>query len=200
MNESSTTRRATCAACERPKRACICAAVELVPSQVEVLILMHLLEAGQAKNSGRLLQLCVPGSRIAVGEAFDPGVLDTLLHAGGRQPVLLYPAAQDAPPVADAMLADPSRLRLVVIDATWRKSRKMLYLNPQLQSLPRLALADAPASAYSIRKAHAPHQLSSFEAAAHALEQLTGDQQGCARLMAAFKRFVVQQAAFARGA
>jgi DTW domain-containing protein YfiP len=200
MNLSPSTRRATCAACERPQRACICAAVERVPSPVELLILMHPLEAGQAKNSGRLLHLCVPGSRIAVGEAFDAGALHELLYGSGRQPVLLYPSSSDAPPAVAAAPAEPSRLRLVVIDATWRKSRKMLHLNPELAALPRLALDDAPASAYSIRKAHAPHQLSSFEAAAYALEQLTGDQLGRERLMAAFGRFVAQQTAFARGA
>lgn len=93
---------------------------------------------------------------------------------------LLYPAtAPDpqlpllAPPVLPgAWLAQPQQLRLVVLDGTWRKSRKMLYLNPALQQLPRLALHDVPAGRYVIRKAHAPGQLSSFEAAALALAQL----------------------------
>jgi DTW domain-containing protein YfiP len=76
----------------------------------------------------------------------------------------------------------------------------MLYLNPALRRLPRLALDDMPPSAYRIRKAHAAHQLSSFEAAAYALEQLTGHEAGCARLLAAFERVVVQQAAFVRDA
>jgi DTW domain-containing protein YfiP len=200
MNEPARPRRAICAACERPQAACICAAVECVESAVELLILMHPLEVGQAKNSGRLLHLCVPGSRAVVGEAFEADALESLLYRGGRQPVLLYPGEADALSDASTVTADPSRLRLVVVDATWRKSRKMLYLNPLLQRLPRLALADAPASAYRIRKAHAAHQLSSFEAAAYALEQLTGDHAGCERLLGAFERFVAQQAAFARRA
>jgi DTW domain-containing protein len=200
MNETTRPRRASCAVCERPQAACICAAVTPVGSAVELLILMHPLEAGQAKNSGRLLHLCVPGSRIVVGESFDAPALDELLHADGKQPVLLYPAAPDAPATAALAPVDPACLRLVVIDATWRKSRKMLYLNPALAALPRLALDELPASAYRIRKAHAAHQLSSFEAAAYALEQLTGDHTGLEQLLAAFERFVVQQAAFARRA
>jgi DTW domain-containing protein len=200
MNETTRPRRATCAVCERPQAACICAAVAPVGSAVELLILMHPLEVGQAKNSGRLLHLCVPGSRIVVGESFDAPALDELLHGDGRQPVLLYPAAPDAPATPALAPVDPACLRLVVIDATWRKSRKMLYLNPALAALPRLVLGGVPASAYRIRKAHAAHQLSSFEAAAYALEQLTGDQAGREQLLAAFERFVVQQAAFARHA
>jgi DTW domain-containing protein YfiP len=83
-----------------------------------------------------------------------------------------------------------------VLDATWRKSRKMLHLNPGLQTLPRLALEDVPASAYRIRKAHAPHQLSTLEAVAHALVQLEGEQVA-ASLLGSFDAFVAHQAAFA---
>ena len=71
----------------------------------------------------------------------------------------------------------------------------MLYLNPGLQDLPRLALHDVPASAYRIRKAHAPHQLSTLEAAAVALAQLEGDAGQYRPLLQAFDGFVQQQAA-----
>jgi DTW domain-containing protein YfiP len=83
-----------------------------------------------------------------------------------------------------------------VLDATWRKSRKMLHLNPPLAALPRLALSDMPASSYRIRKAHAPDQLSSLEAGAYALGQVTGDMASVAPLFDAFDGFVQQQAAF----
>jgi DTW domain-containing protein YfiP len=200
--------RPTCATCLRPQAACICAAVAHVDSQAEVLVLLHPMEATNAKNSGRLLHLCLPGSRLATGETFEPHELETLLYEGGREPVLLYPQTKGdeslgiaAPPAPDpGLLASPGRLRLVVLDATWRKSRKMLYLNPALQRLPRLALDDVPASSYRIRKAHAPHQLSTLEAAAHALAQLEGRDEGCVRLLAAFERFVAHQAALARRA
>ncbi|WP_417285132.1 DTW domain-containing protein, partial [Comamonas sp.] len=92
----------------------------------------------------------------------------------------------------------PRLLRLVVIDGTWRKSRKMLYLNPALQALPRLALKDVPASGYAIRKAHLPRQLSSFEATVQALAQLEGwtaQTPETERLAAVFSRFIAQQRA-----
>jgi DTW domain-containing protein YfiP len=124
--------------------------------------------------------------------------LRALLHADGRLPVLLYPATPGdaAPPLLDPIVAaQPERLRLVVLDATWRKSRKMLYVNPELQRLPRLALHDVPPSAYRIRKAHAAHQLSTLEAAALALAQLEGDADAYRPLLQAFDGFVQQQAA-----
>lgn len=203
MNASSPLRRASCPACLRAQSACICHWITPVAAAVELLVLQHPLEVRNAKNSARLLHLCLPGSRLEVGEAFEPGLLDTILDSEGRTPILLYPETPgDAslgiapPPLLDAaLLARPERLRLVVLDATWRKSRKMLYLNPALQRLPRLALRDVPPSAYRIRKAHAPHQLSTLEAAVHALVQLESRPGAYRPLLQAFDGFVQQQAA-----
>lgn len=192
-------KRARCAVCLRAGSNCICRWIRPVDSAAALLVLQHPLEVGNAKNSARLLHLCVSGSALAVGEAFDAAELEALLHADGRTPVLLYPetpgdGALPAPPPFTPTPA--GALRLVVLDATWRKSRKMLYLNPLLQRLPRLALLDVAPSGYRIRKAHAPHQLSSLEAAALALGQMEGDQEKFRPLFDAFAGFVEQQAAF----
>lgn len=199
--------RPVCAQCLRPQPACICRWITPVAPAVEVLILQHPPEAANAKNTARLLHLCLPHSRLVIGEIFAEPELQALLHAPfdsaddtPRQPVLLYPDTPDsgavgiaAPPPLDPALRDaPGKLRLVVLDGTWRKSRKMLYLNPPLQRLPRLALTAAPASRYLIRKAHGAHQLSTFEAACHALAQLEQDHQKYQPLLAAFSGFVAQ--------
>ena len=192
-------RRAHCASCLRAQSACICRWITPVEARAALLVLQHPLEVANAKNSARLLHLSVAGSVLAVGERFDAGELDALLHADGREPVLLYPdtpgdAGLPAPPPFVPMEA--GRLRLVLLDATWRKSRKMLYLNPALQGLPRLALVDVAPSNYRIRKAHAPHQLSSLEAGVLALAQLEGGDAAFRPLLDAFEGFVQQQAAY----
>ena len=163
---------------------------------VEVLILQHPMEVTNAKGSARLLHLCLPGSRLVVGEAFEPAQLQVLL--AGKNNLLLYPDANGVslslpPPVLPCAAAAPaSGLRLVVLDATWRKSRKMLFQNPLLQLLPRLALRDAPPSRYLIRKAHAPDQLSTLEATCYALMQLEPSAR-MQPLITAFDAFVAQQ-------
>ncbi|MBQ5947528.1 tRNA-uridine aminocarboxypropyltransferase [Massilia sp. ST3] len=195
----STSKRPTCATCLRAASACICRWIAPVETQAALLVLQHPLEVHNAKNSARLLHLSVAGSELAVGETFDAAQLEALLHAGGRKPVLLYPDTAGDPllPAPPAWQGLPAgEVRLVVLDATWRKSRKMLYLNPALQRLPRLALMDVAPSNYRIRKAHAPHQLSSLEAAALALGQLEGDPEACRPLLEAFGGFVQQQAAY----
>ena len=195
-------KRARCPACLRAASSCICHWVATVQHTVEVLILQHPLEVHNAKGSARLLHLSLPNSRLLTGESFAPDDLDTLL--AGKHNVLLYPDTPGdrslgiaPPPVLDpAILAELSQLRLVVLDATWRKSRKMLYLNPQLQRLPRLPLRDTPASHYLIRKAHAPDQLSTLEATCYALMQLEHEEARFVPLIAAFDGFVGQQLSY----
>ena len=162
-----------------------------------MLILQHPLEVDHAKNSARLLHLSLPSSRMLTGEAFDAGSL----HEALKEPkytVLLYPQTQEdeAPALDTVQLKDPSRVRLVVLDGTWRKSRKMLHLSPVLRQLPRFSLDDAPASNYLIRKAHKPGQLSTLEATCAALAQLEGSAEKYQPLLKAFDGFVAQQLAF----
>ena len=103
------------------------------------------------------------------------------------------------PPIAPReLLRSPATLRLIVLDGTWRKSRKMLHLNPLLQHIPRIALRNQPASHYTIRKAHRPDQLSTLEATCAALIQLEGNAARFQPLLTAFDGFVAQQLAFGR--
>ncbi|MBV7535523.1 DTW domain-containing protein [Duganella sp. sic0402] len=197
---SSETRRALCAACLRPRQTCICHWVTALSNQVEVLILQHPMEVSNAKGSARLLHLSLANSRLEVGERFDPARLQAMLSPERRN-VLLYPDTEDAAlglakpePFDPAWLRTP--LRLVVLDGTWRKSRKMLYLNPLLQSLPRMPLRETPPSHYLIRKAHLPDQLSTLEASVYALAQLENDATQYKPLIDAFDGFVAQQASY----
>ena len=164
-----------------------------------MLILQHPLEEHHAKNSARLLHLSLPNSRMVVGEAFDAAALQALMPEP-KYTVLLYPPTAYADhatpaPLDTAQLTNPAQVRLVVLDATWRKSRKMLHLSPTLQRLPRLALVDLPAPRYAIRKAHQPGQLSTLEATCAALAQLERDAARWQPLLHAFDGFVAQQLA-----
>jgi DTW domain-containing protein len=177
-----------------------------VAHQAEVLILQHPLEAGNPKGTARLLNLSLQHSRLLVGEVFDAGAWQP--PGDTRHKLLLYPdpvsdraAGLPQPPVpAPSLLEDPSQLRLIVLDGTWRKSRKLLHLNPALQHLPRLSLQDLPASSYRIRRAHRPDQLSTLEAVCAALAGLEGDAQRFRPLLDAFDGWMGQQMAFSASA
>lgn len=180
--------------CLRPVKACICQWVRPVANRVELLLLQHPLEQDHAKGTATLLQLSLQHCRIWVGEVFDPQELATLVvgQSADQSTWLLYP--DDHPPAGEGSMAPPACRRLVVLDATWRKSRKMLLLNPLLQQLPRLTLSEPPASRYAIRKAHQSHQLSTLEASVLALQQLEGPSPAYTDLLTGFDGFVAQQA------
>lgn len=187
-----TSKRQNCLNCLRPKITCICYLISTVNTDIEVLILQHPLEVFETKGTARLLHLCLPNSKLLTGELFVDAVL-----ISPKNTILLYPiAAEDhslgieSPPELPAnWLNQLHNIRLIIIDGTWRKSRKILCKNPYLQILPRLVLDELPAGQYTIRKARKPHQLSTMEAASAALAQLEGDIAKFTPLNHAFSAF-----------
>jgi DTW domain-containing protein YfiP len=161
-------------------------------SPIELLILQHPEEVHHIKNSARLLHLCVSNSEIMVGDSFDEVCLNQALNRNDYSPILLYPSIGDdsaLESMTQQLISRSGRkLRLVVIDATWRKSRQMLARHNCLRSLPRFALRATPVSLYQIRKERSTDQLSTFEASCYGLMQL--DQQNdYSYLLKAFKSF-----------
>lgn len=176
--------RAVCPRCERPASTCLCATLPApLAHGTELLILQHPAEAGHAKNTAAFLTLGLQSARRLRGEVFDatwavPGT------------VLLYPGGGDA-----AAEAPPGGIRrLILLDGSWRQSRRLLTHNPWLAALPRLSLPEQ-VSRYTIRRAHRPGQLSTLEAGLHALARLEGDPHRFQPLWAAFDRFVADQRA-----
>ncbi|PTT83893.1 DTW domain-containing protein, partial [Pelomonas sp. HMWF004] len=83
----------------------------------------------------------------------------------------------------------PGIRQLIVLDGSWRQSRRLLAANPWLAGLPRVSLPEQP-SRYALRRAHRPGQLSTLEAGLHALALLEGQPQRFEPLWAAFDDFV----------
>jgi DTW domain-containing protein YfiP len=182
--------RAACVRCLRPQVTCLCALVRPTAHRTEVLVLQHPQEQRQAKNSVALLRLSLAHCEVVVGDRFAPATLQALLQRPGRDTRLLYPdvPAAPAPPVPETTGAP---LRLVVLDATWRKSLRMLLEHPVLAALPRLSLdAPAPTRYRAIRAARRADQVSTLEATVQALAMLEGPSFDAAPLLDAFGRFV----------
>lgn len=169
--------RARCPRCERPASTCLCASLPTpLAHRTELLILQHPAEAGHAKNTAAFLTLGLQAARLLRGEAFDPA-------CAPPGTALLYPGDGDA-------AEPPAPQRLILLDGSWRQSRRLLAANPWLAGLPRMSLPSRP-SRYAIRRAHRPGQLSTLEAGLHALALLEGDAKRFDPLWAAFDAFVL---------
>lgn len=170
--------RAVCPRCERPTSTCLCATLPApLAVRTELLILQHPAEAGHAKSTAAFLALGLrPAARLLRGEVFHPA-----LATPGT--ALLYPGE------GEAVLA-PARVdRLILLDGSWRQSRRLLAANLWLGALPRVSLP-LQVSRYAIRRAHRPGQLSTLEAGLHALALLEGEAERFEPLWVAFDEFI----------
>lgn len=176
--------RAACPRCERPASTCLCATLPApLAHRTELLILQHPAEAGHAKNTAAFLTLGLQAARLLRGEAFDAAL-------AGPGTALLYPGEAGTPAPADVR-------RLILLDGSWRQSRRLLAANPWLAGLPRVSLAEQPGR-YAIRRAHRPGQLSTLEAGLQALALLEGAPERFDPLWTAFEAFV-QAGLYRRG-
>ncbi len=146
----------------------------------------------QAKGTGRLLHLCLKNSQIFVGETFDDQQRGEILGEQNSDCLLLFPSPIDdtqAQASLDTHTASTHKRRVILLDGTWRKARKMLKLNPWLETLPRLNLPPTD-SIYRIRKAQKPGQLSTLEAAFWTMKQ-AGEEP--LALLDVFEQFMSKQ-------
>lgn len=176
--------RPTCTECGKPLNVCLCRFVLQLEHTVPITIIQHPAETKHPKNSVALLSRSLAHCRVVVSERPD----DLLGEIGALYPerslALLYPETPDQPdpPPAPRQTED---IHLLVLDGTWRKTRRILYENPTTAALPRLQLRTPQSGRYHIRKASDPHQLSTLEACALAIAQLE-PQFDAARLLKAF--------------
>ncbi|MCI0912707.1 tRNA-uridine aminocarboxypropyltransferase [Pseudomonas putida] len=166
--------RPRCERCQRPLDHCLCPLIPSLDSRTRVVLLQHPSETSHALNTARLAALGLVNAELRVGEVFED--LGDLLSAPGYRPVLLFPGEQAQVLAADGD-AEGRPLMLIVPDGTWRKARKLLYLNPLLEALPRVTLAQVSPSRYRLRKAPEPGAVSTIEAVVQALNVL--EQPAC---------------------
>ena len=162
--------RPRCCRCRRPTSHCLCGLIPDLPSRTEVLVLQHPDEVDHALNTANLAVLGLRNALLWVGEVFD--ALPGWLAEPGYRTCLLFPG-EEARLISELVAeADQRPVRLVVPDGTWRKARKLLYLNPALAALPRVTLGEVPPSRYRLRKAPMEGSLSTLEAIVEALNLL----------------------------
>lgn len=130
-----------------------------------MLVVQHPSEQSHALNTARLLCLGLDAATLLVTEQLPPDWI-AWLQDPDYHTELLFPGPQ-AGELEATELERPRRL--VLLDGTWRKARKLYYLNPALQALPQVALPAGQHSRYRLRKAPDADALSTLEAGVVAL-------------------------------
>ncbi|WP_434456018.1 DTW domain-containing protein [Stutzerimonas urumqiensis] len=184
--------RLECARCGRPVRLCLCALIPSLDNRTRVLLLQHPDEARHALNTGRFVALGLRKADLWVGETF-PALAELIAE---HRALLLFPgaAAISATDLAIDHQGDAKERLLIVPDGTWKKARKLLYLNPELEELPRIAVPDGPPGRYRLRKAPSAQALSTVEAVVRALNALE-PPASFDELLAPFEALIASQIA-----
>lgn len=161
-----------CSQCGKARKACICDNIVALDSQVELIILQHPTEEHRPMGTARILSLSLVNSRLLVGEDFrEHGELNQLLAEPDVEHFVLYPSDVSLS-AADVALPIEKKIRIILLDGTWKKAFKMWQLNTQLHHLPCLHLPENLKGNYRIRKAPNENALSTVEAGFYVLSMM----------------------------
>lgn len=206
---------ASCARCRKPQELCVCAALVGHKGRVAVLVLRHPQEKDSVLGTARLIELQIPGSRVATGLSWrnldaalgrraEPREWGVLFQGAksdrpprGAPPVMVYDRKQ---PAADQARALAGIRGIIALDGNWSQAKTLWWRNPWLLKCRRLVLNPPRPSAYGeLRREPRQDSLSTLEAVALALSVVEGDGPLYDRLVAPLKLLMERaQAAGAR--
>lgn len=167
-------KRAHCDDCCFLAVQCVCQWIPRLKTRLKVLILQDPKEAKHAKNTVSLLCLGLPSIRcISIDDRnLLEGALSQLDTSKWR---LVFPC-DDAIPVESMNRASVSQIEgVILLDATWRKAKKMYLTEPLLHDFRAITFSQAPVGQYIIRKSPDDLSVSTLEACAYVVEQITAD-------------------------
>ena len=183
--------RIECPRCQRPVNTCYCQNLQPETASTDLLIIQHPSETRHAINSARIASLGISNCEILTGEDFthSEGLTEKL---AGRHAVLLFPS-DNALATAEHSSNHGKPELCVILDGTWRKAKKIYYLNPVLQQLPAVTLSGVHTSAYTIRKTPGAGALSTIEATVAFLRELNEDEHCHQNCLDAFHLMISRQ-------
>lgn len=115
-------------------------------------------------GTARILTLSLPSSHYFEGENFsEHSELNQLLSESGVRHFVLYPG-EGAIEACGSMMRESEKIRVILLDGTWKKAFKMWQLSTNLHALPLLRLPHELKGNYRIRKAPSDNALSTVEA------------------------------------
>ena len=183
-----------CPQCRKALKACICQWITPLESDVELIILQHPSEEHRPMGTARILSLSLGNSVTFIGEDFsDHEWLNRLLSDGAYHHTILYPgeSSLSVEQLSENGARDvmDKKLRVILLDGTWKKAFKMWQVSGNLQQLDTLHLPKDLKGNYRIRKAPSENSLSTVEAGYHLLSLLQPSRD-FTPLLTAFDRMI----------
>ncbi|MCW8935174.1 MAG: DTW domain-containing protein [Gammaproteobacteria bacterium] len=184
--------RAFCYQCHRAKVACLCGRIEKQPNEIKIIILQHPDEVNNPKGTGIIAELGLQHHQKWVSEDFSKHeALINFITENRAETAILYPTEGANVISKEKTGLENLKLKnLIVIDATWRKAKKMWALQPLFHDMTCLRLTNEQISNYRIRKVPKDGHLSTIESVVVALRVLEGKQQAYQSLISLFTEMI----------
>lgn len=180
-----------CKGCKLNNNLCVCDQFDPFSISSHVSLIVHVRELKLTSNTAQFVEKLLPAnSRIfirgRVNENFEAQpVMDTSNH----RPLFLYPHEDAVELNEDFKRLHPGPYHLIVPDGNWHQARRVRKREEVFQSIPAVKLPPGINAEYRLRKAPQPEWVSTFEATAHALGILEGEEVR-ERMMKFFRHWV----------
>lgn len=161
-----------CSRCYLKTEHCICESLPKIEARTQIVILRHVTECRVMSNTGRLAALVLPNCHLLDFDPCQPFSTALLVPSDSW---LLYPGPGPRP------RGFPPR-RLVLLDASFRRAKRMYKRIPALHQLPQLALPAPTTAPARLRQPTRDDGMSTIEAIAAGLSLIEDPALGAALL------------------
>ena len=191
-----------CYKCFKAVQSCLCSYTKEIDPGIKFVLLMHPKEARkQRTGTGYIPKISIKGTEIIVGLDYSKDDhLMALLKDPQYYPVMMYPGeeAWTAKKEGFKEAVGNKTLLVLILDATWFCSRKIIEHNPFLLDLPRVSFYGEYRSIFTFKHEPRPEYISTVESCYYFIKELQSNGMvdpniNPEPMMNAFKKMIVDQ-------
>jgi tRNA-uridine aminocarboxypropyltransferase len=193
--------RAYCYKCFRAKKNCLCNKISVINNDINVYILQHSDEVKNAKGTAIIAGLYLSDCVIwKTDDEVNNKALNSLIEKEPDTTYLVYPDKNSIQLKEWGKIIKcksdelkSNRINLILIDASWRKAKKIYHSSSVLNKITCISLDKSNASNYRIRKIPEPGYISTIEAIVVCLSSVADSKNKYQPLLGVFDKMIDSQ-------
>jgi len=155
-----------CARCRMLEALCVCTRVPSLQTRHRWIFIQHFTEQEKTTNTGRLAHLSMPNSQRSWFRSRVDSPEPAIDWGDPNDLVLLYPR-EGVEPIAPGLLREGKKpSTIVVLDGTWKQTRKMARSIDPLPHVRCVGLPEGAVARFSLRDETLPGGMSTLDAVA----------------------------------
>jgi DTW domain-containing protein YfiP len=166
-----------CPHCRVNNHFCVCEFIKPFEIETNVSLIVHVRELKLTSNTAQFAQKMLPANAEVVirGRVYDTFQSGPVLERPGR-PLFLYPHEDATELNSEFKEKYPGPYHIIIPDGNWQQARKVRQREEGFVRLPAVKLPAGINSEYGLRRALYPEWVSTYEAMAHSLGILEGEE------------------------